>query len=140
MSDDDRPPARPIRREVLEQYLEQMQEGPFLDETGTAATPIINAQHRLSELAPLGPCPSGPHREPQGPNEDVSVCPDCWELTYVLRPAGETYGDHASDCSLPIRHEGHCQPGGAGHPSAPVIRGMQSAPAEPAEPAEQENR
>jgi hypothetical protein len=70
------------------------------------------------------PCPNEPHRDPQGPNEDLSACPACGALTYELRPEGETYGDHLPDCSLPQRHESHCQPGGAGHPTAPVICGF----------------
>lgn len=68
-------------------------------------------------------CPDGPHRAPEGPNEDVSQCTTCWGLSYALRPAGETYGDHLPDCSLPLRHESYCQPGGTGHPTGPVIRG-----------------
>ncbi len=69
-------------------------------------------------------CPNGPHRVPSGPNEDVAVCPDCWGMTWVLRPDGETYGDHLADCSLPRRHEGDCKPGGQGHPRAATIRGF----------------
>lgn len=69
------------------------------------------------------PLMCGPHRFPEGPNEDVSVCPTCWSPTYELRPDGETYGDHLQDCSLPRRHQSYCQPGGAGHPRAATIRG-----------------
>lgn len=32
-------------------------------------------------------------------------------------------GTHLPDCSLPPRHESFCQPGGAGHPAAPQVRG-----------------
>jgi hypothetical protein len=68
-------------------------------------------------------CPDGPHRPPRGPNEDVARCPKCGGLSYEMRPEYETYGEHLADCSLPRRHEGYCQPGGSGHPSAAVIRG-----------------
>ena len=68
-------------------------------------------------------CPEAPHRHPQGPNEDVSVCPRCWALSWELRPEGETFGLHLPDCSLPIRHESFCAPGGLGHPPARQIRG-----------------
>jgi hypothetical protein len=69
------------------------------------------------------PCPDGPHRGPQGPNEDVALCPRCFERSWELRPEGETYGWHLADCSLPERHEGYCQSGGEGHLAAPLIRG-----------------
>lgn len=70
-----------------------------------------------------GECPLGPHRPPQGPNEDIGVCGTCWSPTWRLRPEGETYGVHLPDCSLPVRHESYCQPGGSGHPPAAKIRG-----------------
>lgn len=63
------------------------------------------------------------HRWPQGTNEDVAQCFRCGVGTYSMRPWGETFGTHISDCSLPIWHEGYCEPGGDGHPEAPVIRG-----------------
>lgn len=63
------------------------------------------------------------HRPPEGPNEDLSVCPRCRRMTYSMRPPDETYGRHLSDCSLPRHHEGHCVGGGDGHPPAPKIRG-----------------
>lgn len=68
-------------------------------------------------------CPKAPHRGPQGPNEDIAQCPLCGSPTWTLRPWGETYGHHREDCSLPIWHEGLCEPGGHGHPPAPVVRG-----------------
>lgn len=68
-------------------------------------------------------CPNGPHRYPQGPNEDLATCPLCWSISYEMRPVGETYGEHIADCSLDIHHESYCKPGGGGHPKAPVIRG-----------------
>lgn len=74
-------------------------------------------------------CPYTPHRGPQGPNEDIAVCGSCGSLSYALRPAGETFGTHLADCSLPVRHEGHCQPGGAGHAVAPTVRGYWPTPA-----------
>lgn len=75
-------------------------------------------------------CPRGPHRGPQGPNEDLSQCAACWAPSWELRPPGETYGTHLPDCSLPARHESYCQPGGAGHPAAPRIRGYWPAAAQ----------
>jgi hypothetical protein len=87
-----------------------------------ADTPL--AEDVKGPHAKAKPCPNQPHRHPQGPNEDVSSCPACGALTYEMRPEGETYGDHLSDCALPLRHESYCQPGGAGHPTAPVIRGF----------------
>lgn len=62
------------------------------------------------------------HRLPQGPNEDIAIC-QCGRPTFSLRPEGETYGHHLPDCRLDARHLSFCQPGGAGHPPAPVIRG-----------------
>ena len=69
------------------------------------------------------PCPRGPHRPPEGPNEDVGACPVCGAMSFELRPEGETYGEHLPDCSLPVRHESYCQPGGEGHPPSRVVRG-----------------
>lgn len=69
-------------------------------------------------------CPDGPHRPPQGPNEEVSMCSRCWGLSWEMRPEGETYGEHLPDCAhKDPRHTGYCIPGGAGHPRAAVIRG-----------------
>ena len=70
------------------------------------------------------------HREPAGPNEDLAQCPKCWSMTFALRPEGETFGWHLDDCSLPMRHEGYCQPGGNGHvvPPGEKIRGYWPAP------------
>lgn len=68
-------------------------------------------------------CPDGPHRGPEGPNEDITQCAGCGSVTYVMRPPGETFGDHLPDCALPISHESYCQPGGSGHPRAEKIRG-----------------
>ncbi len=69
-------------------------------------------------------CPNrGRHRGPQGPNEDVGMCAACGSPAFSKRPPNETFGDHADDCSLPIDHESYCQPGGAGHPAAEIIRG-----------------
>lgn len=78
---------------------------------------------RAKPFAARGACPDGPHRGPQGPNEDLSQCSTCWEPSYSMRPEGETYGTHLPDCSLPPRHESFCEPGGAGHPVAARIRG-----------------
>jgi hypothetical protein len=72
---------------------------------------------------PQSECSRAPHRGPEGPNEDMSQCPQCWGFSWELRPEGETYGRHADDCSLPVRHESYCQPGGQGHPDAPKLRG-----------------
>ncbi len=77
---------------------------------------------KLGEYDPAT-CPQGPHRGPQGPNEDISQCYWCGSPDHVLRRWGETYGTHAADCSLPIWHEGFCAPGGSGHPRAPEVRG-----------------
>lgn len=68
-------------------------------------------------------CPRGPHRVPQGPNEDLAQCPECWGISYAMRPSSETFGHHMADCSLPIDHESYCVGGGQGHPDAPTIRG-----------------
>lgn len=65
------------------------------------------------------------HREPKGPNEDLAQCPVCWSITFAMRPEGETFGWHADDCALPMRHQGYCQHGGTGHiiPANEKIRG-----------------
>lgn len=68
-------------------------------------------------------CPHGPHRGPQGPNEDLAQCYFCYSPSRTMRPWGETYGRHTEDCSLPIWHESFCEPGGSGHPEAPNLRG-----------------
>jgi hypothetical protein len=73
-------------------------------------------------LKPGEVCPNAPHRPPQGPNEDIAQC-WCGEMSYAMRPWGETFGEHLDDCSLPVWHESFCQPGGSGHPPAKVIRG-----------------
>jgi hypothetical protein len=70
---------------------------------------------------PLADC--GPHRGPEGPSEDIAQCWTCWSMSYAMRPERETWGHHLPDCSLPIRHESYCKPGGTGHPDAAVIRG-----------------
>jgi len=69
-------------------------------------------------------CPKGPHRGPEGPNEDLATCPRCGRMSWALRPEGETLGLHADDCSLPRRHEGHCTHGGSGHAPAALVRGF----------------
>lgn len=68
-------------------------------------------------------CPNGPHRGPQGPNEDLSQCPLCLMPSFALRPDGETFGQHLPDCSLPRRHHGFCVGGGTGHPRSKQERG-----------------
>jgi hypothetical protein len=68
-------------------------------------------------------CPDGPHRGPEGPNEDIGQCGKCGSGTFRMRPPGETFGTHADDCSLPIDHQSFCAPGGSGHPKAERIRG-----------------
>lgn len=68
-------------------------------------------------------CKRGPHRGPQGPNEDLAQCPFCASPSYSMRPVGETFGDHLPDCSLPYWHESYCVGGGSGHPASRVVRG-----------------
>jgi hypothetical protein len=55
------------------------------------------------------------HPRIAGPNMDIGQCELCWMPMGVMRPEGETFGWHSSDCSLPMRHPGNCAPGGAGH-------------------------
>jgi hypothetical protein len=70
-------------------------------------------------------CPYGPHRGPEGPNEDTNVCGSCGQGSYSKRPIGESFGWHHPSCSLPMDHEGKCKPGGVGHlvPEGWTIRG-----------------
>jgi hypothetical protein len=68
-------------------------------------------------------CDAGEHRGPEGPNEDLAQCPLCWSMTFSRRPDGETFGNHADDCSLPSEHLSFCVGGGSGHPPAPKARG-----------------
>jgi hypothetical protein len=68
-------------------------------------------------------CPEGPHRGPEGPNEDLAQCPRCLAPDHAPRPADETYGLHLDDCSLPVDHGSYCVGGGQGHPPAETIRG-----------------
>lgn len=79
----------------------------------------------MSWTTPVTPelCPCHPHRGPQGPNEDLAQCPHCWSISHRRRPDGETFGRHLPDCSLDIDHDSYCEPGGSGHPPAPIIRG-----------------
>lgn len=91
-------------------------------------TPPREARHDWTDTGgtrwwPAEPCPDSPHRRPQGPNEDMAVCPTCGSPSHEMRPEGETYGLHDPDCSLSVRHESWCVGGGSGHPPAPVIRG-----------------
>ena len=50
-----------------------------------------------------------------GPNMDMGQCPKCWMPMGWMRPEGESFGWHADDCSLPVRHPGYCVGGGSGH-------------------------
>lgn len=59
--------------------------------------------------------PCGEYRLPTGPCEDIGQCPLCLSPIGVLRPAGETFGFHERDCSLPVVHPGECEGGGSGH-------------------------
>ena len=68
-------------------------------------------------------CPDGPHRWPEGPNEDLDMCPRCGMPSHRKRPSGEEFGGHIPDCSLPRDHLGCCQPGGQGHLAPTVTRG-----------------
>lgn len=70
------------------------------------------------------PCPLGPHRPPQGPNEDLAQCYKCGSISYSRRPEGEEYLGHIPDCSLPVDHLGYCKPGGKGHPAPKTRRGF----------------
>lgn len=79
-------------------------------------------------------CPDAPHRGPEGPNEDIHQCPTCLAPSHRMRPEGQTYGLHLPDCSLPERHPSYCQPGGDGHPPAPLIRGYWPELERPATP------
>lgn len=83
---------------------------------------LADQERRVQGVLPAE-CPDGPHRGPQGPNEDLSQCPVCWLPSHAMRPEGETYGEHLPDCRLPIRHPSFCEPGGTGHPPAATIRG-----------------
>jgi hypothetical protein len=75
--------------------------------------------------APWSECDQEHGAGPAGPNEDLGQCHKCWMPVGVLRPDGESFGWHRDDCSLPMRHRGYCQPGGAGHvrPEGWKIRG-----------------
>ena len=77
----------------------------------------------MAEWLPVSGCPHGPHRGPQGPNEDLGMCHVCWMPSYTRRPAGEEFGGHIDDCSLPGDHASYCIGGGVGHPEPVVRRG-----------------
>lgn len=66
-------------------------------------------------------CPEE-HPVLSGPCMDIGQCPKCWTPIGVMRPAGETIGMHADDCSLPERHQGECVGGGNGHRPG-IVRG-----------------
>lgn len=82
-------------------------------------------------------CPDGPHRGPQGPNEDLGQCRKCGMPSHWPRPEGEEFGGHLPDCRLPRRHESYCESGGAGHPPAEKTRGYFPPPSPDAINAEQ---
>lgn len=63
------------------------------------------------------------HRVPEGVNEDIATCWRCNSPTFSMRPEGETFGEHMSDCSLPIGHESYCVGGGVGHTPSRKVRG-----------------
>ena len=78
---------------------------------------------RIAYMTHPETCPGAPHRGPQGPNEDLSQCGLCLMPSWSVRPAGEQFGGHLADCSLPRRHDSYCVPGGVGHPDPDVLRG-----------------
>lgn len=68
-------------------------------------------------------CSQGPHRGPQGPNEDIGQCPECLSMSYAMRPSNEQIGLHIDDCSLDLRHPSFCVGGGEGHAPVEIVRG-----------------
>lgn len=85
---------------------------------------VLRAQAEIRKVTPSWvACFGVGHRGPQGPNEDLDICTRCGRPTWRKRRPNETYGLHIPDCSLPIDHESHCEPGGEGHPPAEIIRG-----------------
>lgn len=88
----------------------------FLDDDPPASVAEFFARRESA------PC-RGTHRGPEGPNEDLAQCWHCGDISFSMRPWGETFGHHLDDCSLPIDHESYCQPGGPGHPVAKKVRG-----------------
>jgi hypothetical protein len=81
------------------------------------------SEFRWDPISPLD-CTED-HPEIAGPNMDMGQCGQCWTPIGVMRPEGETYGWHADDCALPLRHPGYCEHGGSGHlvPAGEKIRG-----------------
>lgn len=80
--------------------------------------------HHLFNPLPSGTsCPDGPHRGPEGPNEDLGQCSKCGHMGFAMRPGDEEFGGHLDDCALLRRHQSYCQPGGEGHPPPRVLRG-----------------
>ena len=77
----------------------------------------------MSHAGSDDPCPDGPHRSPEGPNEDMAQCHRCLVIDFTMRPENEQYGLHADDCSLPRRHQGWCEGGGTGHAPVEIVRG-----------------
>ncbi|MCE3550713.1 hypothetical protein LWC33_04490 [Pseudonocardia sp. RS11V-5] len=47
---------------------------------------------------PAGECPHGPHRGPQGPDEDLSQCPQCWSASWTFRAEGDSSGEYLPYC------------------------------------------
>src|SRR6185312_3902521 len=77
-----------------------------LDDTG-GFNDVVSRSRRQCAARSFWPffgreCPDGPHRGPEGPNEDIGQCGKCGSPTFRMRPPGETFGTHADDCSLPI--------------------------------------
>ena len=103
----------------LEQLRAKFGEFIPLDQLTAADLKHLTIERSLKDVD----CSTHAHRGPQGPNEDISWCTKANLPTYSIRPAGETFGNHLADCSLPIDHHSYCQPGGSGHPPAKLIRG-----------------
>lgn len=60
-------------------------------------------------------CPLEFHPDCAGPNMDIGQCEFCGMPMGVLRPTGESFGWHISDCALDFGHTGLCVGGGEGH-------------------------
>lgn len=72
-------------------------------------------------------CPYGPHRGPQGPNEDLAQCFHCGTISHRMRPWGDTFCGHLDECGLPIWHASLCAPAELPHPTSTAALGGDGA-------------
>lgn len=137
-------PARdgdPVDDETVEQIARRMVDDetllvhtkPLVRSVLTAALRVLRAQieaererealafMRDPSVSPTT-CKYGPHRGPQGPNEDLAQCFRCGAVSHRMRAWGDTFGAHSIDCGLPIWHGDYCSRANVPHVTSALVR------------------